>query len=68
MLNTVNESVAGVDLIILMADCTKKISENERELVKGFKTGKTKVILVLNKMNLLGKRIFITQRGSIQSF
>ena len=31
MLNAVNESVAGVDLIILMADCTKKISENERE-------------------------------------
>ena len=28
MLNAVNESVAGVDLIILMADCTKKISEN----------------------------------------
>lgn len=53
MLNAVNESVAGVDLIILMADCTKKISENERELVKGFKTGKTKVILVLNKIDLL---------------
>ena len=46
-----NESVAGVDLIILMADCTKKISENERELVKGFKAGKTKVILVLNKID-----------------
>ena len=55
MLNAVNESVAGVDLIILMADCTKKISENERELVKGFKTGKTKVILVLNKIDLLEK-------------
>ena len=53
MLNAVNESVAGVNLIILMADCTKKISENERELVKGFKTGKTKVILVLNKIDLL---------------
>ena len=55
MLNAVNESVAGVDLIILMADCTKKISENERELVKGFKAGKTKVILVLNKMEDLEK-------------
>ena len=53
MLNAVSESVAGVDLIILMADCTKKISENERELVKGFKTGKTKVILVLNKIDPL---------------
>ena len=53
MLNAVNESVAGVDLIILMADCTKRISENERELVKGFKAGKTKVILVLNKIDLL---------------
>lgn len=75
MLNAVNESVAGVDLIILMADCTKKISENERELVKGFKTGKTKVILVLNKIDLLenkedqfvyNSQIFFRQRTSFQ--
>ena len=32
MLNAVNESVAGVDLIILMADCTKKISETSVSL------------------------------------
>ena len=59
MLNAVNESVAGVDLIILMADCTKKISENERELVKGFTTGKTKVILVLNKIDLLENKVVL---------
>ena len=59
MLNAVNESVAGVNLIILMADCTKKISENERELVKGFKTGKTKVILVLNKIDLLENKVVL---------
>ena len=53
MLNAVSESVAGVDLIILMADCTKKISENEIDLIKSFKPGKTKVILVLNKIDLL---------------
>ncbi|MGN0594572.1 MAG: GTPase Era [Hominimerdicola sp.] len=53
MINAVNESVAGVDLIILMADCTKKISENETNLIKTFKVGKTKVILVLNKIDLL---------------
>ena len=53
MINAVNESVAGVDLIILMADCTKKISENETDLIKTFKAGKTKVILVLNKIDLL---------------
>ena len=53
MINAVNESVTGVDLIILMADCTKKISENETDLIKTFKSGKSKVILVLNKIDLL---------------
>lgn len=53
MLNAVSESVAGVDLVILMADCTKRISENEIGLIKSFKPEKTRVILVLNKIDLL---------------
>lgn len=56
MINAVNESVTGVDLIILMADCTKKISENETDLIKTFKLGKSKVILVLNKIDLLNDK------------
>ena len=53
MINTVNESVTGVDVIVLVCDCTKKISDNEKNLIAGFKANKSKVILVLNKIDLL---------------
>ncbi len=56
MIKTVNETVTGVDIILLVCDCTKKVSENERNLVSAFKSGKTKVILVLNKIDLIPEK------------
>lgn len=53
MVNTVNETITGVDMIILMCDCTKKISDNEKSLIESFKGGRSKVILALNKIDLL---------------
>lgn len=52
MMEKVNESVSGGDIILFMADCTRKISKEEINLINGFK-GKTKVILALNKIDLL---------------
>lgn len=53
MINTVSETLSGVDAIILMCDCTKKISQNETELINSFKGTKSKVILALNKIDLI---------------
>lgn len=53
MLKTVDETVSGGDITVLMCDCTKTSYDIEKELIGNFKTGKNKVILVLNKIDLL---------------
>ncbi|MGN0580512.1 MAG: GTPase Era [Ruminococcus sp.] len=53
MLNTVRESVSDIDAVIFMADCTKKINEQELNLLKSLNESKMPVILVLNKIDLL---------------
>ena len=53
MLNTVRESVSDIDAVIFMADCTKKIKDQELELLRSLNNAKMPVILVLNKIDLL---------------
>ncbi len=53
MVKTINEAVSDGEIIVMVADCTKKISDHEKNLIKSFKAGKMKVILVLNKIDLL---------------
>ncbi|MDE5621279.1 MAG: GTPase Era [Ruminococcus sp.] len=53
MLNTVKESVSDIDAVVFVMDCTKKINEQEINLLKSMNTSKMPVILVLNKIDLL---------------
>ena len=53
MINAVSESVSGADMVVLVCDCTKKISDSEKNLIADFRADKSKVILVLNKIDLL---------------
>ena len=53
MLNTVKESVSDIDAVVFMQDCTKKINEQELDLLKSMNAAKMPVILVLNKIDLL---------------
>lgn len=53
MIKAVNETVTGADMIVLMCDCTKPVSNNEKELIENFKISRARVILVLNKIDLL---------------
>ncbi len=53
MLNTVSESVTDIDVVLFMMDCTRKIGEQEIQLLNNCFSSKTKVILVLNKIDLL---------------
>ena len=53
MLDTVKESVSDIDAVIFVMDCTKKINEQELELLRSMNKSKMPVILVLNKIDLL---------------
>ena len=53
MLNTVKESVSDIDAVVFVMDCTKKINQQELDLLKSMNTSKMPVILVLNKIDLL---------------
>lgn len=55
MLRAVSDSVADADNILMMCDCTKKISQSELDLVKSFRKG-DRVLLVLNKTDLIDKK------------
>lgn len=53
MLNAVRESVADIDVVVFMADCTKKLSNQEEHMLSDLSSGKTHLIYVLNKIDLL---------------
>ena len=56
MLGVVKESVADIDAVIFMADCTKPLNEQEEKMLKNMTASKTPVIFVLNKIDLLEKK------------
>lgn len=53
MMNAVKESVADIDAVIFMADCTRPLGEQEENLLMDLCRRKTPVIFVLNKIDLL---------------
>lgn len=53
MVKSIRQSVDDVDCAILMADVTKKISSIEQDLIRGFASHGTAVVLLLNKVDLL---------------
>ncbi len=59
MVKTINESVKSVDLIILMADVTKNISDSETALLNNINSKNSKVILCVNKIDLVDKDTLI---------
>lgn len=56
MLNAVSESVTDIDVVLFMMDCTRKIGEQEKSLLDNCFYSKTKVILILNKIDLLADK------------
>ena len=52
MNKAVKDSVADVDLILMVMDVTKKIGENEQNIIKSFRKNDN-VILILNKIDLV---------------
>lgn len=56
MLNSINESVLNVDISLLVVDSSCNIKKSELLLIESFKKSKSKVILVMNKIDLLDKK------------
>lgn len=53
MMEAVKESVADVDIAVLMVDASKPIGEAERSITDKFRAMHTPAILVINKIDLL---------------
>jgi len=51
----VKESVTDIDVIVFVMDVTRKINDSEKKFIEGFKSSKSPVILVLNKIDLVEK-------------
>ena len=61
MMKTVGDSVDGSETALLMCDCTKPVSDAERELAAAFKN-RTHVVLVLNKTDLIEDKSVLLER------
>lgn len=64
MVKTVADAVSDGEIIILVVDATKKISENEQNLIKSFKSSRMKTILLLNKIDLIDDKSKIISKIS----
>lgn len=53
MVKSIKNSIEDVDVAILMADATKKLSKIEENLIDSFKSRKLNVILLINKVDLI---------------
>lgn len=71
MNKAVRDSAAGVELILMMVDVTKKIGENERNIINSFHKNDN-VILVLNKIDLVKNKeeiaVKIAEYSSLYGF
>lgn len=56
MNKSITESSKGVDVIVFVADCSRKVCDEEIKLLESFCAGKTPIILALNKIDLLEKK------------
>ena len=57
MMNEINESLNGVEVIIYLVDVTRcNIGEEEKEIIEKLKISKKPVILALNKIDIIDKQ------------
>lgn len=56
MLQAAKEAVNDMDVVLFVADCTRQPTEQELEFLQPLKASKTKVMLVLNKIDLLEEK------------
>ena len=62
MINAVNESMSDAEMVLLVVDSTKKLSETEKNLIANIKSSKSKVLLILNKIDLFDNKDILMQK------
>lgn len=53
MNKAVSETISDGEIILFVTDCNSKISEAEKKLAENFRKGKSKLVLVINKIDLI---------------
>ncbi|NLJ15707.1 MAG: GTPase Era [Clostridiales bacterium] len=53
MNKSISESVKDVEIVVLVADCTKKIGRAELDIIAKLKSSEQNAVLVLNKVDLI---------------
>lgn len=61
IVETANNGVDGADFIIFVFDATKKISENEKSIIRRISKVGSELILVLNKIDLIDTKKLLAQ-------
>lgn len=56
MMEAVSEAVPGNDVLLLVMDVSRPVSEYETDLIESLKASRAKVILVLNKIDLFDNK------------
>lgn len=56
MNKAVTETISDGEIILFVTDCTKKISDAEKKLAENFRKGKSKLVLIINKIDLMDNK------------
>ncbi|NLZ45468.1 MAG: GTPase Era [Clostridiales bacterium] len=56
MNKAVSNSIGDGEVVLLIVDCTRKISENERNLAENLSKANSKLVLVINKIDLISNK------------
>ena len=68
MLRSINESVAGVDMCLLVVEADKAIGEEERQLIKRFGELSLPAVLAINKIDTVPEKfVLMKQIGELSS-
>ena len=62
MLRSINESVAGVDLCVLVTEADQPVAEEEKQLVEKFRSMDMPAVLVINKIDTLQDKTVLAKQ------
>ncbi len=64
MLRSINESVAGVDMCVLVTEADRDISEEEKQLIEKFRSLDLPAVLAINKIDTVGDKTVLAKQIS----
>ncbi len=67
MLRSINESVAGVDMCVLVAEADRKLTTEEQQLIQKFESLKLPAVLAINKIDTLQDKTVLASQIAMWS-